>query len=238
MNVVRLGPLQAVIVPPPDPQNVERTVILAHGYGAPGTDLVGLAKAISAPKGTRYVFVQAPHTIEGMTGPHAGRAWWHIDMMALHIARMTGEHDELAAQIPEGLSEARQALDDALLVLERDHELRWEATYLGGFSQGAMLTMDYALRSERPLRGVLQLSGTVICEAEWLPLMKKRAGLRVFQSHSPDDPVLPFSLAERLHRDMTEAGMKATFVSFRGGHGIGPEVLEGISAFLREDAEI
>lgn len=234
MQAVQLGPLSAIITPTLPAGEIKKTCVLLHGYGAPGTDLVGLAQAIEAPEGTRFVFLQAPHTLEGMSGAHAGRAWWHIDMIALQVARMTGQDDALARATPSGLSEARQMVEEALVALETELGLDWSTLVIGGFSQGAMLSCDWALRSERSIEGLVQLSGTVICEAEWLELLKKHTGLRVFQSHSPDDQVLPFSLAER-HRDsMKRAGLKNTFVSFRGGHGIAPTVTAALSRFLAE----
>ncbi len=235
MNLVQVGPLAAILTPDIAAQAVTQDVVLLHGFGAPGTDLVGLAAQLSAPpvpQGTRFVFLQAPHTLEEMAGPHAGRAWWHIDMMALHVARLTGEHETLAASIPEGLTEAREALDAAFTALQADHGLVPERTYLGGFSQGAMLSCDWTLRLGRPLLGLIQLSGTVICEPEWRAALPRRKGLRVFQSHSPDDPVLPYELATRLGSHFREAGLVHEFVSFRGGHGIGPSVLERLGQFL------
>lgn len=231
MEIATLGALKAVVVGPTLAEEAEKTVVLLHGYGAPGTDLVGLAAQIPAQGATRFVFPQAPQTIEGMSGPDAGRAWWHIDMMALQVARMTGQDDQLAAQVPDGLTEAREALSGAMLALEANG-VSPERTILGGFSQGAMLSCDWSLRSEKSLAGLVQLSGTVICESEWNSLLLKRAGLRVFQSHSPDDQVLPFRLAERLQGMMKSAGLRHEFVSFRGGHGIGPEVVHGLSAFI------
>lgn len=236
MQLVQVGPLVAALTPSLKPEEVKRTVVLLHGYGAPGTDLVGLSTVIAAPAGTQFVFLMAPHTLDGESGLHAGRAWWHIDMIALQVARMTGQNDMLAKQIPEGIEEARAALSEALNVLEQNHGLKWEETYLGGFSQGAMLSMDTALRSSKPLKGILQLSGTMICEGEWPSLMKKRAGLSVFQSHSPDDQVLPLVLAERLRERMTEAGMKVDFVQFRGGHGIPGDVISKLSSFISADS--
>jgi phospholipase/carboxylesterase len=105
---------------------------------------------------------------------------------------------------------------------------------IGGFSQGAMLSCDWALRSSKSIEGLVQLSGTMISEPEWKSLMTNRIGLRVFQSHSPDDQILPFVLAERLRDAMLAAQMQNTFVRFRGGHGIAPTVTEALSTFLSE----
>ncbi len=232
MNLVQLGPLAAVLTPAIAPKEVRRTIILLHGYGAPGTDLVGLAQSIRVRAGTQFVFLQAPHTLDGLGGPHAPRAWWNIDMMALQAARLGKKFDELAAQEPQGLDEVRDTLSGALSELERNHGLVYEETILGGFSQGAMLSCDWALRSSKKLAGLIQFSGTVICEEAWKTAMKERRALPVFQSHSPDDQVLPFALAERLQAQMIEAGMEHTFVPFRGGHGIAPPVLHGVSEFI------
>lgn len=231
MEIVSLGALRAVVVGPGLAEKADNTVVLLHGYGAPGTDLVGLAHQIPTKQTTRFIFPQAPHTIEGMSGPDAGRAWWHIDMMALQVARMTGQDDQLAAQVPDGLLEAREALSTTMEALEQSG-VASEKTFLGGFSQGAMLSCDWSLRSDKPLAGLVQLSGTVICQTEWTSLLARRSGVQVFQCHSPDDQVLPFRLALRLQELMKEAGLQHQFVSFRGGHGIGPEVVEGLGAFI------
>ncbi len=231
MKVIQAGPLSAVIIPPRE-EEPSRDVVLLHGFGAPGTDLVGLHHSITTNVPTRFVFLQAPHTLDGQTGPHAGRAWWHIDMIALHVARMTGQDDELAQQVPEGLDEARAALGAALDALTQEYGLRMGRTVLGGFSQGAMLSCDFALHSDTSPEALIQLSGTVICEARWKDLMRARGALRVFQSHSPDDMVLPYSLAERHRDNFLEAGLQVDFVTFRGGHGIAPDVLHRLSSFL------
>lgn len=231
MEMVELGPLQAIVTPAFPQEGITRDVVLLHGFGAPGTDLVGLAAELRVP-GTRFIFLQAPHVLDGMTGPHAGRAWWHIDMIALQVARMTGQDDLLSRSVPDGLDQAREALEAAFVALEQQHGLDSARTYVGGFSQGAMLSCDWTLRGHRPLAGLIQLSGTVICEEQWKQLAPGRSSLRVFQSHSPEDPILPYALAVRLGEMLDGAGLLRTFVPFRGGHGIGPQVLSELSRFL------
>ena len=107
-----------------------------------------------------------------------------------------------------------------------------ERIVLGGFSQGSMLALDVALRTKRPLAGLVILSGTLLARDEWIPLMPTRKGLRVFQSHGTEDPILPFTIAEGLRSALTDAGMNVTFTKFRGGHGIGPEVIRDLNAWL------
>jgi len=104
---------------------------------------------------------------------------------------------------------------------------------LGGFSQGAMLACDVALRSRRPLAGLMLLSGVMISRPEWLPLMPERAGLPMFQSHGRQDPLLPFELAAELRDAMRAAGVAVDWLEFAGGHEIPLEVVKRGWEFLR-----
>ncbi len=238
MKSLHLAGLDALVVTPepaPRAENAEKKpgcVVLLHGYGAPGTDLVPLAHELRAPAGTRFVFPAAPHSLDvGMPG-FDGRAWWPIDMVRLQIAVHTKNLESLADERPAGIHSVREMLSaflDALLV---ELDVEPSRLVIGGFSQGAMLTCDLALRDTRELAGLALLSGTLISRSEWLPLMSRRAGLPVFQSHSPDDQVLPYSLAQELHGALRGAGADAEFVPVRGGHGIGGPVLPALSQFL------
>jgi phospholipase/carboxylesterase len=103
---------------------------------------------------------------------------------------------------------------------------------LGGFSQGAMVSCDVALRSDFRLAGLVLLSGTLVAASEWAGQMAARKGMHVFQSHGREDPLLPFSLAERLRDELRGAGLDVQWVPFTGGHGIPPTVLEELGEFL------
>ena len=208
-------------------------VVLLHGFGAPGTDLVGLAGELAAPQGTRFVFPEAPEVADvGMPPPYEGRAWWQIDMLNLQLAVMGRNFEALAAHVPEGLVRVRTSFEQFLNALEARLDSAGAPLVLGGFSQGAMLTCDVALHSERSFAGLLLFSGSVIARATWLAKLEQRPHIPVFQSHGRQDPILPFPLAEQLHRSFAGQGWQARFVPFDGGHGIGAEAVRGARAFL------
>jgi phospholipase/carboxylesterase len=206
-------------------------VVLLHGFGAPGTDLVGLWRALEVPRETRFVFPAAPLLLGGMYGD--GRAWWPIDMVALDRAMQRGEFRELAkddpAELPAARAHVAALLDEVTAKLApADGKL-----FLGGFSQGAMLACDLALTEPtRPLAGLVLMSGTLLAEARWGKLFAGRAGLRVLQSHGQQDPLLPFAMAERLRDALTKAGAHVEFLQFRGGHEIPMPVLTRLGVFL------
>ncbi len=207
-------------------------VVLLHGFGAPGDDLVPLFRQLRAPEGTRYAFPEAPLALDPrMFGPNS-RAWWMIDWAKLEAALASGELRDLSRDVPAGLAEARAQLIELLGELETRLGARPEKTRLGGFSQGAMLACDVVLRTDRPFAGLVLMSGTLLAESEWTPLMSARRGLPVLQSHGRSDPILPFSLAERLRDLLSGAGLEIEFVPFVGGHGIDGRVLDRLSELM------
>lgn len=209
-------------------------VVLAHGFGAAGDDLVGLAEVLDVPAGTVLVFPEALHSMQTFVGSEAGnsRAWWMIDVAALQRAFYRREVRDLTRQVPEGLAEARAAMTEFLGELGGIVPL--DRLVLGGFSQGAMLTLDVALRDPtRKVTGIIHLSGTFLAEHEWTPLLPGRSGMPVFQSHGSEDPVLPMAIAEKLRDAMTAAKLEVTFDPFRGGHTIPLETAQRLGAWLR-----
>ena len=147
---------------------------------------------------------------------------------------MSGSFRDLAGSVPDGLAEARSALNDLLDSAEKELGVSSDRIVLGGFSQGAMLSCDVALRGDRKLAGLVVLSGTVIAESEWTPLFTTLRDLPVFMSHGTADPTLPFKQAERLRDLLVGGGAAVRWSSFRGGHGIPEETLVGLAAFLRD----
>jgi phospholipase/carboxylesterase len=220
-------------------------VVLLHGFGAPGDDLVGLSGALASspeiarlPVAPRYLFPHAPVAMEPGFD-EGGRAWWMIDMMAMQLAAMRGEAVDRSKDIPPELASVRGAITTLLDEAQRELGVAGEEVVLGGFSQGSMVACDVALQTDRPLAGLAILSGTLLAEPQWGPRFVTRAhgapGVRplpVFQSHGKDDPVLPFAQAEQLRDRFIAAGVPVRWVPFRGGHGIGPEVLGALAGFI------
>jgi phospholipase/carboxylesterase len=156
-----------------------------------------------------------------------------IDVARLERALTTGETRDLTNDVPAGLPPARELLIAMLEEMTAKLSADPARTLLGGFSQGAMLSLDVALHTERPFAGLILLSGTLLAQDEWLPRMPARKGLRVFQSHGTMDPLLPFTIAEKLRDAMKAAGLEVEFTAFRGQHEIPPPVLHHLGAFTQ-----
>jgi phospholipase/carboxylesterase len=213
-------------------------VVLLHGFGAPGGDLVALAGAIDAPHGTTFVFPEAP--LELPWGFDA-RAWWLIDMERLERAVAGGTVNRLVDETPDGLDAARERVQSMLEELRARPSLHGRPLVLGGFSQGAMLACDVALRTAdvgdlAAPAGLALMSTTILSARAWTERMARLAGCRVLLSHGTADPLLPFSVAGRLRDLLLDAGADVRWIPFRGGHEIPPPVLEGLSAVIADVA--
>ncbi len=212
-------------------------VILCHGFGAPGDDLVPIGAELLRRKPplaqqVRFVFPEAPLSLSQLGVPF-GRAWWQIDFNRLAAAQTNSEAaHRLSEETPDGLPRARRLLLGLIEELGHQLEIGPSRIVLGGFSQGGMLATDVALRLDEAPAGLIVLSGTLICESDWRKRAPMRRGLRVFQSHGRQDPLLPFERAVALRDLLVDAGLSVEFFPFDGVHTIPLEALDSLADFL------
>jgi phospholipase/carboxylesterase len=178
-------------------------VVLCHGLGADGHDLIDLAPTWShALPDALFVSVDAPF-------PHEsgfGRQWWSVE-------------DRTPAVMEAGVRRAARFLDafiDAELVRLG---LPAEAYALMGFSQGAMTVLFTGLRRSAAPRAILAFSGALVAPESLTAELANRAP--VLLVHGEADDVVP------VHRSRdAEAALRAANVSVeaayvpRLGHGI------------------
>ncbi len=215
------------------PADATTTVVLLHGFGAPGDDLVALAQYLDVPS-VRFVFPEAPLELGGMYGD--SRAWWLLDLARLEEELHRGAPRDRRGELPEGLPAAREHLSRLLDQLQARYQVEPAQLVLGGFSQGAMLALDVALHREVPPSGLILMSGTLVAESAWQPRLPRVAGVPVLMSHGRNDMLLPFSIAEVLRDKLAAAGAAVDFHPFIGGHEIPASVLDAAAKFLRSCA--
>ena len=91
-------------------------VILLHGFGAPGNDLVPLAEFLNVPTGTRFLFPEGPLTLS--FGPRDARAWWLIDMARMAQDQAAGRPRDLSNEVPKGLALAQGAVKTRCVLVQ------------------------------------------------------------------------------------------------------------------------
>jgi phospholipase/carboxylesterase len=122
------------------------------------------------------------------------------------------------------LPAARRALRGRLEALGASVPL--ERTVLLGFSQGGAMAIDVG--GDLPLAGIVACSGYP--HEGWQPHGSLPP---VLLSHGHQDPVVPYAASEELQRSLSQAGAQVELLGFNGGHGIDPELLPAVGAFVR-----
>lgn len=226
-----IGGLSCRIVDATGGAKPELVVVLCHGFGAPGDDLVPIAGELLQinPRldGRVWMIFPAGPMDLSRFGIPGGRAWWPLDMFKLQAAIAGGEFRDLRRDCPEQLPEARRLFIQLIDEVRAETGLPLSRFVLGGFSQGSMLAIDVTLRLSEAPGGLVIWSGTLLCEDQWRPLAAGRAGLPVVQSHGHEDTILPYEAAEWLRELLTAAGLDVRFLPFHGIHQI---PYEGIAA--------
>jgi len=203
----------------------ETAYLILHGYGADFTDLAPLSDVLGGnPNGT-WIF---PNGF--LTTQFGGRAWFPIDVAELERAMATGVHRDLSQKRPQGMDQARQRLMPLYEDLLKSHQ----KVVVGGFSQGAMMAMELALYGSKAPSGLVLFSGTLVDQGQWEQRLDKLDGVKIFQSHGTDDPLLAYEHAENLRNLMLSKDLDVQFVDFRGGHEIPQKVISQAQSFLNQ----
>jgi phospholipase/carboxylesterase len=198
-------------------------VVLLHGWGAPGDDLVPLAQALVRP-GVRFFVPVAPLPEVG-----GGRAWWHLDPRGRPPHAWDDELDPRFQPNAEVVA-ARTAIQQLLRTVSDRHAP--DLIALAGFSQGAMLSMDVALSGASVVQRVVAMSG-VLLQDSLAALKAPRAAKPAFLlSHGRQDPVVPFQAAVHAKELLEKYGLPVSWHPFAGGHEIPEAVLAAVARFL------
>ena len=195
-----------------------RLVILLHGLGADGNDLIGLQQywARLVPD-AEFVSPNAPFPCDMAA---YGYQWFSVQdrTPAAMLAGVRAAAPILDAYIDEELQKRGLAEGDAALV---------------GFSQGTMMSLFVGLRRERPLAGILGYSGRLI--GPELLAGELRTRPPVLLVHGTEDPLVPFASMAAAETALKAAGVPVETLACPGiEHSIDPEGLQRGGLFLRQ----
>ena len=195
---------------------VQRIVVLLHGVGADGQDLIDLAPMLqlSLP-GTAFYAPDAPEPCD--MAPF-GRQWFSLQ-------------DRRPAAMLAGIQRSAPILDAYLDGLMARHALPAAALALLGFSQGTMMSLHVAPRRREPIAGVLGFSGALL--GPELLAAEARSRPPVLLIHGDADDVVPVAALGMAVAGLRQAGFEAEGLVRPGlPHSIDPFGIEAGGRFL------
>ncbi|MEC9283348.1 MAG: hypothetical protein VX642_11590 [Bdellovibrionota bacterium] len=203
-------------------------VVLFHGFGADMSDLFPLTNYLHSSKTKNFYF---PNGVIKAPGMPMGRAWFPIDVEALEKAMMTGSHRNFDRPIPQEIHGLCSKIEESLI---NELNLDPSKTIIGGFSQGAMISMNLILNSPYKFKALIQMSGTFLERNYWLKKMQQKEKMNIFLSHGFQDALLNPKDAEDLAASLTENGHNVYSKFFQGGHEIPLDVLKELKSFIEK----
>ncbi len=196
-------------------------VILVHGYGADGNDLLGLAD----PLGQHLpdaVFV-APDAPNKCSGNPFGFEWFPIPWL-------DGSSEEAAK---EGMQAAVEDLNGFIDKTMTTEGVTAAQTILLGFSQGTMMSLHIAPRRSDQIAGLVGFSGRLL-EPETLEA-ETVSRPPILLVHGDQDEMVPVASLPAAADALVAAGFEVyTHISKGTGHGIAPDGLGVALHFMRE----
>ena len=188
-------------------------VVMMHGRGSSAEDLAGLAPMLDP--GWRYAFPQAPLTLN--LGGFTGYSWY-----------------EPIPAVPERMATAREALAAFLAEIHAHTGIPPTRTALGGFSQGAVMTLDVGLRASEHYAALVAMSG-YLAEADDLPAqLASRHNQPLLIVHGTRDQVLPVALGQRARHYLETNGLAPDYHEFAMAHEVSGESLQVVGDFLKQ----
>ena len=190
-------------------------VILIHGYGSNGDDLIALARMIQ-PALPHAAFV-APNAPSQMPRMAAAYQWWPIETFSM-------------AERAAGAAAAAPVLDAFITHAREAADLPSDRVLLVGFSQGTMMALHVGLRRPEPVAGIVGISGMLVAAERLEAEITSRPPVLLI--HGTEDDVVPFHSMERAATALTAAGVAVqTHVSPGIGHSVGQDGLAAAMAF-------
>lgn len=204
------------------PEIASRVVVLLHGYGADGADLLGLADPLGPhlPETAFY----APNAPERSVMNPMGYQWCPIPWID-----GSSEADAEAA-MELAVTDLHAFLD----MVMSEEGVGPEAVAILGFSQGTMMALHVAPRRAAAFAGVVGFSGRLLQPERLVDEVQVRPPVLLIHGDA-DDVVPPESLPQAAEA-LEAAGWSEVYAHIMKGtgHGIAPDGLSVALAFLRE----
>ncbi|MGC6530220.1 MAG: alpha/beta hydrolase [Candidatus Puniceispirillaceae bacterium] len=199
----------------------KKALILLHGWGADGRDLIDLAGPLqqSLPDCALW----CPDAPDLCSANPMGRQWFELTQDFF-------QNPETALQ---EIAAIAQKIEQAICDFAAHHSLSLTDIVVGGFSQGGMMSLHMAVSGRLPVFGFASLSGALIAPQK-SQASSDTARPAIFLAHGMRDEVVPFQASQQAKSHLEAAGHVVHFVTRPElGHGIDGPALDGLISFIK-----
>jgi phospholipase/carboxylesterase len=208
--------LNGPLLPPRSGRSATQAVILLHGYGADGSDLISLGQHWGQLL-PDAMFI-APNAPEPCAGSPFGFQWFPLQV------------DRIAGRI-EGAKNAAPILKEFLTDLWSQTGITPARTVLAGFSQGAMMSLHVGTALDEELAGIIAFSGAFVPADGFAEGRFSKPPVTLI--HGELDQVVDPNLSRQAATELSAGGYEVSLhISPNTAHGIAPDGLDFATSFL------
>jgi phospholipase/carboxylesterase len=204
---------------PPKDGGTERAplLLLLHGYGANEDDLFGLAPYVDE----RFLVISARAPVQIGLGMYG---WFRLGFTQQGILID-----------PREVEQSRETLRGFVDEILAAYPIDPNAVFLAGFSQGAMMSLDLALREPELVTGVAAMSGRLMPSTlEKMAEPDRLTGLPIFIAHGTEDSLIPISQGRAARDSLNQLPVSFTYREYDMGHTISAESLRDVAEWLTQ----
>lgn len=203
-------------VPPARGGKPDALVILLHGYGSNGADLISLAPVwAKLLPGAAFV---SPNAVEAVPQVPGGYQWFPITALDPQL-------------MEQGARQAARSIDRFIDRELEKYGLDESRLALVGFSQGTMMALHVGLRRPKAAAAILGFSGVLVGGRRLKEELTAKPPILLV--HGDQDATIPIAAMFDSAEALAASGHGALWhVSYGTPHGIGPDGLDYGGVFL------
>lgn len=213
-------------------QPAKQLIVMLHGYGADGHDLIDLGK-IWQTKLVNAAFV-SPHAPDPCELSPFGRQWFSLQQYDPELLRRDPMRlAEAFEKLVIGTRQAQSILETYIQRELNSLSLGWKDVALVGFSQGTMVSLFTGCRQMAGPAGVLGYSGALVGASILQQEITSRPPITLL--HGEEDDILPYPSMGLATSGLESAGIDVTSHTRPGlGHSIDMDGIQIGGDFLSE----
>ena len=190
-------------------------VVLLHGWTGDENSMWIFTRSL--PEHIAFIAPRAPHPDQ-----RGGYTWRQMPLGEINTPR---------------ISDFYGAVDHLLGFIDRwsqAENIDASTFSLLGFSQGAALSLTFALLHPSRIKALGILSGFLPVDGEHLLADRPLAGKPIYIAHGRQDAMIPVEQASRMAEILEGSGAKVTYCESDGGHSVSKECFKGMETFFKE----
>ena len=221
-KTIRYYPLEYKVIPAKTQNETKKPLlILLHGFGSNEDDLAEIFSNIDSNLIT--VCLRAPIELS-----ENRFAWYELSFKDGAVSDYNKE------QAKESLNAVRRFIKD----FTKENNCNMNEVYLLGFSQGAMISLEFMISNPELISGIVALSGKFSENiSEKISTKADYKHLSAFIGHGKSDKVVPIEYARKVKQILSESEIRTSYHEYDAEHSITADELIEIRNWIKQELE-